>query len=527
MLLTRRNQSMLLLALAVLCAAPLVYLYLTASTSHVEKTIGDAMISVSTSPDRVLFPGQCVVVSWQTEHIQAVYLDEQGRVGVGTQERCLVGAAPELRVDIANEPTWVFQPPVEQLYRNPLVLALLAGLITAVSVAAYRLLGVPGLLMVLMVVLFGPMLRSLANLHHDFIDHTMFASIARDSGNFNALPPQFLYHLSAIVISSVIPALNLENAGFLLVLAAYVLCSIAVYMLLYRLSGKPSRSLKTDLLLACVTLAIMLAGPVSFISDRFNPTPSLIEFNAYHSPTIGLLKPIAVALFLCILKLLAEPQRHARRNTIILAVLTILATLAKPSYTVAIVPAIALVLAYSFIRPLSIHRIAIIAGILLPAALVLGWQYLFLYGPQQQSAVYNSAQPARIVFAPLEYYLTWQKTPWYRLIPDFILSALFPAAVYLAYFRQARRDTALNLAWLAFLIGAALGYFFIERPNESHGNLTWSGQITLFILFAVSAAFLLKQYDWSAGRFRLDGRFALCAALFAAHVVNHLALLIT
>ncbi len=511
--------------LALLCAVPLALLHFASPPSAVETRVGEATITMTTAPNRVLFPGQCVVVTWDTAQIQAVFLDGQGRTGSGQQERCLVGAAPTLRVEFRDGPARLYRPPVELLYQHPIVALLLAGLVATASLTAYLWLGVPGLLAVLTVVVFGPMLRSLANLHHDFVDHTMFAAIASDTG-FSALPPQFLYHLLTILLSRAFPTLNLENAGFLLVLAAYVGSSLAVYWLLRWLTDFPAHGRRTDILFTVVTLAIMLAGPVDFLSHRFQSRTAVIPLNLYHSPTLGLLKPLAVMLFLVALKLLAAPQRRVLRRTLLLAALTILATLAKPSYTLAVVPALGLVLAYSLVRPLKVNRAAILGGALLPAVVTLGWQYLFLYGPQAASTVYNSAQPARIVFAPFELYLTWWQTPWYWLLPDLLVSILFPLAVYGVYFRRARQSTALNLAWLTFIIGAALGYLFIERPNEGHGNLTWSGQITLFVLFATSTGFWLQQAPL-AERLRLDRRSVLCALLLAAHVISHVSVLLS
>jgi hypothetical protein len=61
-------------------------------------------------------------------------------------------------------------------------------------------------------------------------------------------------------------------------------------------------------------------------------------------------------------------------------------------------------------------------------------------------------------------------------------------------FKSAIRDTSLQLAWLLFFAGACCTYLLAESgPRFLQGNFTWSGQITLFVLFVYSLFFLLKE----------------------------------
>lgn len=522
---TKLGRILALLLITFVLAVPLIYLHLDSHPLQIQTSNGAASIFFAADRNRVIVPNECIVVQWEVERIQAVFLNMEGQGGIGEQERCTFSARPTLHVEFPDGTSKDYEFVLERLYFNPVVLALLAGLIVSSSAAVYTLFGGRGLLILVMVAVFAPMFRSFAKIEGDFVTHISFASAARDTGSFSALPPQFLFHLLLILIANLIPSVNLENASFLVVLAAYVLCAVAVYSLLRHIAGQPAHTLKLDTVFVGLTLAIMLAGPIAVFGPYSNPNASLIQFNAYHNPTIGLLKPFAVALFLLVLRLLTRPSHKVAVTTLALAGLTILATLAKPSYTLTIAPALALIVGASFLKPLHIPRFALILGVLVPAGLVLGWQYFFLYGPQAQSTVYNSVEPARLTFAPLELYLKWWRIPGYRLLPELVASILFPLVVYLAYFRQARRDTALNLAWLTFLVGAALAYLFVERPREGDGNLVWSGQITLFILFAVSVGFYLKQTSF-VERLRFDRWSALCAIAFTAHVVSHLTILL-
>src|SRR5690606_9327 len=112
---------------------------------------------------------------------------------------------------------------------------------------------------------------------------------------------------------------------------------------------------------------------------------------------------------------------------------------------------------------LPVKRWELVAGILIPAVLILGWQYLLTYGPQQ-NRLYEGEE-ASILFAPLELFLVhWHVAPL-NLLSELVVSLLFPIAVYVLYFREARQDHLLNIAWLIFIAGQALAYLFIESPK--------------------------------------------------------------
>jgi hypothetical protein len=164
---------------------------------------------------------------------------------------------------------------------------------------------------------------------------------------------------------------------------------------------------------------------------------------------------------------------------------------------------------------------------------VLGYQYASFYISGQasvyKSLAYSANQPVKILFAPFELLTVWWHVPPARIIPDLIASILFPALVYGVYFQQARRDLMLNLAWLTFIIGQSYTYLLVENVQPSSGNLTWSGQITLLILFVAAVGFVLRQNThWlsNAERSRLDWRFGLCALVFLLHLASGLIMLL-
>jgi ABC-type transport system involved in cytochrome bd biosynthesis fused ATPase/permease subunit len=50
------------------------------------------------------------------------------------------------------------------------------------------------------------------------------------------------------------------------------------------------------------------------------------------------------------------------------------------------------------------------------------------------------------------------------------------------------------LGWIAFIVGIAQNYMLAEGGDRLfHGNFRWSGQIALFLLFAITLRWMLRE----------------------------------
>jgi hypothetical protein len=525
-----------------LAALPLAALQANAAPKITQVNRNGATISFGADRDTLVFPGECVAVTWQVERVNALWLNDKSVVGSGQQEQCLADQNPALHLDFRDGTSRTYTLYIERLYRQPLAAVCWLIVIAALSSAAYSMLGARGLLVFLLLMVLGPMLRVTVNAGSNFIDHNNYAGMALIKGDLlGVLPPHFLYHLTVIALHSIIPGLDIENASFLLMLAAHAALALVVYTLLqYSIGSDAPPGTRRSLIVAGLTLALFLVAAIQVNPD--GAYTAVIRLNTYYSPTLNLLKPLAAALFLCIIKCLCEPSPPIRLG-ITIALLVMLATLTKPSYTISILPAVGLILAVEVARrflekpasvfPLPSREKNIILYLLLPALLVLGYQYASFYISGQasvyKSLAYSANQPVKILFAPFELLTVWWHVPPARIIPDLIASILFPALVYGVYFQQARRDLMLNLAWLTFIIGQSYTYLLVENVQPSSGNLTWSGQITLLILFVAAVGFVLRQNTrWlsNAERSRLDWRFGLCALVFLLHLASGLIMLL-
>lgn len=525
-MLQRSRPITILLIVLVILIAVLLWVQTLASTSMViQEKVGNASIYFAADRDRLIFPGECVVVTWNLESIKEVYLNGRGRIGSGQQELCLLGEVPTLQVVFQDESSRDFQLPIQPLYEklfNALLLLLLGGLI---SIIGYRLFGTSTLVVVLTILLLWPLMRVEVNQGSNMIDHIFFAQSAWDTQNFGAMPPHFLYHILLIGLHQLFPILNMENAGFIVIMICYAMSSFITYRLLRSWTGISNFSSRIDIIFCTVTigllyvnaLALMIGADGTYIgAGYFNP-------NAYHSPTMIVMRPFVLLLFGESIWMMNAYGKLKIWHVVGIGVVTVLATLAKPSYSVVLLPALMVVLVYRFIRKRRIGSDYLLAIVFVAAGAVLFWQYRYLYDAQTHSAFvdgYSSIVP-RIVFSPFELLTVWWSVGWEWIIPHLLLFIAFPLVVYIAYFRRARVDLALNLAWLSLGAGVAITYLLVEVPGQSNGNFTWSGQIALLILFTISAGFLLRQ-PFLDSRGRYSWQFVGCSLIFFAHVMSGL-----
>jgi hypothetical protein len=362
--------------------------------------------------------------------------------------------------------------------------------------------------------------------------------------------PHFLYQVLVLVLHTVAPATFYQSSlgliyglvphipaqfpatyevvsgyeipGVLAVVVWYLIASIVVYRFLQG-KDKPLHR-RERFVLAGVTLAVLLATAISLLSWLgVDPLRYLgyIGFQAYHNPTIHGIKPIALLLFWFALAMfpsisITSDQRGSLLwHTAATAALTILSALAKPNYSICLVPALMLLAGYRFIRKQPVHWLVLAFGVVIPGGLVLVWQYAITYAAQ--GPVMESSSIVFAPFAVMSAYSGW-------LPVKFLLSILFPLAVVLLYFPTAKQSVPLQVAWLTFAGGLFFTYFLSESGDRMlHGNFVWSAQIALFVLFVTSVHFLIQQHDYltiAPKRFLQDKRYTVCVLLFGLHTLS-------
>lgn len=366
------------------------------------------------------------------------------------------------------------------------------------------------ILVLIIPLIFAPMiLHMIAQRGADYQPHIAFA-LEMSDGTREILPHP-LFHIGVILTQLVMPGTGFTQAGFLFAIILYIFIAVIIFSAYIRPALGGRLNWKTLGISTFVTLSLMtLSAMTLFTWGDHNLYWGYILPNMYHSPTLTTMRPFTLLLFLFVAGVFSPKSFFATPIALVsAAVLTILTTLSKPNYTIAILPAIGLVVLYRLYRRQHLHWRLLILGIGIPAGFVIAIQMLMLRT--------SSVGGGSIAIAPFALLNIWNT---HDLALKFVMSILFPLIVYILYFRKARYDLEFNLAWLVFIFGAFYAYFFVESDRVAEGNFIWSGQITLFVLFVVSAAFFLRQIYEPGKGFTFSRAAVICIVIWMLHVAS-------
>jgi hypothetical protein len=272
------------------------------------------------------------------------------------------------------------------------------------------------------IVFFAPALRAVQNAQSDYRDHAILARAWLDIGELPV--PHFLYHLLSIAVSMA-TSVDLLEAGFWIGLASSIVLAVVVYRVLADALASAGRSPPVRAMAVGVALSLLIVTPIHLFTAPFrNLYFGYLSPTTYHNPTITLLKPLALLLFLECVRLFARaPSSRPSLRTVGIAALVVASTLAKPSYTVCLVPALAVMAAWTWQRGGHVEWLAVASGVAIPAAAVLGWQFATSFG---------EAGSAGVVIDPFR--AMSFRTSTSGLLPKYLLSVAFPASVYVLLF---------------------------------------------------------------------------------------------
>ncbi|MEI7988259.1 MAG: hypothetical protein WCI88_04405 [Chloroflexota bacterium] len=371
------------------------------------------------------------------------------------------------------------------------------------------------ILFFLVVYLFYPIIFTIGNtINSDFYGHAREAQrIEADKKNDTSY---FLYQMLMIAAHQLFPTNSYDILGVIVVLFFIILSSFTLYgLILWTL--RDTFKVNSGFLSAfsvVLSLSLMVITPITlFTLPNKNLYYGYTGITTYHNPTIFILQPLALLLFLFTINLLKSPQQGQQHLSYYLTIISIviLGTLAKPNYIICLLPAVFVFTAFKIARKDHFDWKGILFGIVLPSIGLLAWQYLATY-----TSDHVLKDESGISLMPFQIYLL--KDTFQSIGLKFILSILFPLSVYLIYYRKAKKDISFNFAWLSFIIGAFYSYCLVEQGSRfKHNNFAWSGQTTLFILFVAATIFLTKQIGDRRVVRKYD--YALIA-IFGLHVIS-------
>ena len=313
--------------------------------------------------------------------------------------------------------------------------------------------------------------------------------LARNLDLLHLTAPHFLFQL--LVRAVVAAGMSYENASVVILGLCYGGIGILLARELDRrslLSWPRALLLIPSLLLASHVFLFSMASHDVYLSY-------LVPI-VYHNPTQQLNKAFAIWIMFLSLPTFLAGRAITWRTGISIGMLCVLSAIAKPSFLIAFLPAVALWEAKDLVRLPWTRLVRITATIVVPSVIVLLWQASIAYGSN-----------GSIVIAPFAVVKPWQ-TP-----ARFSLSLAFPLVVALAAIRTRTWNGRIGFVWVFTMVAIAMCLLLAESGDRaSDGNFMWTGQTAAFLAYVESALFLVSTP-------LSDGWRRLSWAVFAIHVL--------
>lgn len=333
-------------------------------------------------------------------------------------------------------------------------------------------------------------------------DYPLHVSVA---GDFSLFPyvnsaPHFLFHATTAVWNLIF---SLQTAAVLSVCTAVTLGFVAVVILMRQPQRTGARLPLTYA--AAVTLWFYLAESPGLFAIWFGLVPASSPIYTIHwwgNPTWLAAVPFLVLTLPLLEWTISEAIEESsdRRPAVLLFVVTVLGTIAKPALAIPLIPALPIYLLW--VRRLTWPAArSVLLACALPAALLVLWQIWFL--DASNASEFSSGFAVEfIVDAPFG----WSNVGWVFLFP-FLPVVLAFVLVGRDFVRD--RSVQLLLVCLAFAVPLML---LVNETGEraSHGNFAVPAQGCMALLVLVSVRLVATRVlvAWRS-RSLLDSRVVL------------------
>lgn len=229
------------------------------------------------------------------------------------------------------------------------------------------------------------------------------------------------------------------------------------------------------------TFTVLLAAPIFLFTFPNRMFLGYVMGNRYDSPTFILSKPFILLLFLGIVD--NFDKKWNWKQVFITIIVLICATLAKPSFTITILPSIAILILLYVKQFKKINWLYFIGPIGVTSFILLIGQFIINYSGNRGD---------RILFKPFAEILT--VAPNIPSVLIFILlSIAFPLAITILNWKKVKDLLDFRLAWINFIVAQIYGIVFAEEINFGVLNFWNSPAIGVFILFFVTISFWGKE----------------------------------
>lgn len=261
---------------------------------------------------------------------------------------------------------------------------------------------------------------------------------------------------------------------------------------------------------ALASLIVMLVGPIFLFTYPERQYFGYVNGNPYHSPTYLLMRPFALLFFVCFTDhLFTKPSW---KSTLVCCGAILAATLAKPNYTLSILPSIVVTLLL-LLKKYKLYelnkRLILFAVILMPIVTLIS-QYIIMY---------TGDRGDRIIFSPFEAILL--QTPNVQSVVVFsFLSILFPIGILFTNWNKHKESFPFVLAWVNLVVSIIYAFCLAEQADMASLNFWWTPAIAVFILFFISIKYYWEMIiDSIQLRLKLPKKIYVLGFLLLLHLI--------
>lgn len=328
----------------------------------------------------------------------------------------------------------------------------------------------------------------------DYKPHIAFAVEMAEN---NPVPvPHALFQKLILVLRTLLPFRVLQGqAGFwqylydhsftacaiLVAMAAYLATVIILKKRFYQ-NWRSTLGSKAYFYAWLSSFFMLLVNPIILFTLGSNRlTLGYIPANVWHNPTYILMRPFALWLFFYI-----EDHWDKRLNAkewFLVALISYLVVFAKPNFTLSMLPALGL-LTLVKIRNFRHWNWGLLTAFMLPSLFSLAYQYWFMSQLPEISSY---------IFAPFVAALHYVENG-FTLIAFILLSIAFPLMLTIFDLKETMRRVDFQLVWLNFMVALLTFLLFAEIPYVGSLNFSWGVMMAVFLLFAVSVNYLVRDY---------------------------------
>ncbi len=338
----------------------------------------------------------------------------------------------------------------------------------------------------------------------DFTLHNQFAMQMWQDGVIGL--PHFLYHISVMLLS--------HSIGLSTMTASLILC-VVTFALIPPMIRSFLKIVSKSWAVNLLAIGAAIVSPLTVLAFfQHGIYTGYIPLTVYHSPTMILMKPLAFGNFILIIR--GIQQRESSKTMYLLSFLSLLlATLAKPNYTMAMLPAVGCfaLLRWRIGKWVSWNYLT--WSIAIPSLLLLAWQYYFTYASNLSYSV--STESTKIIFAPFAAVTSDSEF----VIVKFLSSTIFPIVVTALFWKRLRHYPEYFLSLFIFVSGC-LYFYLLAEPGIylTHKRFLWGASIGLFLWFITCLKILIAEAGLPSVRKKMPIATILCYGIFFLSVLN-------